>query len=81
MKKATIWKHNAIPIRRLQLEHHYSEKNSETFWAMVNSLDEPHKSELYALGVALQPLESQTLKAMHDCAPGFVAEKYWYNKP
>ncbi len=65
---------------QIQIETHYSGDNSKDFWMMVNCLNEPHRTTLYALGVALQNLEEQVLKNMHDVAPNFVARKYWFNK-
>ncbi len=65
---------------KVQLELHYSGKNSNNFWDMVNSLQEPHHTGMYNLGIALQNLEDQVLKNLNDIAPGFVAKKYWFNK-
>ena len=68
--------------KRIQLEAHYSGPNSRDFWNIVNSMpDEASRSSAYSLGVAIQNLEGQLLKQIHDeGGPGLVAEKYWFNR-
>lgn len=46
-------------------DYHYSGDNSKAFWERVNALEE-RWGELYALGVALQNLEGQVLRALVD---------------
>ena len=67
--------------KRIRLELHYSGPNSHDFWKIVNSLPETERLAAYSLGVALQNLEGQVLKHIHDHGgPGLVAERYWFNR-
>ena len=45
---------------------HYSGQASKRFWAEVGKLPPAKRKAPYALGVALQNLEHQTLKALRD---------------
>ena len=48
-------------------EPHYAGELSKDFWQVVNhEVPKDSWGELYALGVALQNLEHQVLKAMRD---------------
>lgn len=44
----------------------YSGKKSAKFWKSVNSFLPEYQRELYSLGVALQNLEHQVLKALNE---------------
>ena len=45
---------------------HYSGDASEDFWKRVNSVPASKHGECYALGCALQNLESQVLRALDN---------------
>jgi hypothetical protein len=45
-------------------DYHYSGDESKKFWKRVNSLPEPDNMVVYSLGVALQNLEEQVLRAL-----------------
>ena len=44
----------------------YSGKKSKKFWKNINSFTPEYQRELYSLGVALQNLECQVLKALNE---------------
>jgi len=55
------------------LKHRYSGEKSKPFWEFVNAAK--NKEELYALGVALQNLESFVLKQMDYHNANFVEKE------
>ena len=66
--------------RQVYLKAHYSGEESRDFWRIVNSLPDKEQHAAYSLGVALQNLEAQVLKHLHDFGgPGLVAPLYWFN--
>lgn len=67
--------------KRLQLDLHYSGELSTGFWNIVNTLPKEKRLGAYSLGVALQNLEGQVLKFIHDeGGPGLVKDGYWFNR-
>lgn len=58
------------------LKYRYSGEKSQNFWTVVNDLpDECDRREVYALGVALQNLEEQVLRALEHANKGSVKQR------
>lgn len=56
----------------MTLDYQYSGEKSTEFWDKVNSLNDSDQQELYSLGVALQNLEGQVLRALEGAKEGSV---------
>lgn len=53
-------------MERKKVTPRYSGPESASFWEAIGALPPPHYNALYQLGVALQNLEGQVLKALRD---------------
>lgn len=57
------------------MKKHYSGKASAAWWRAVERLPEPDKSAVYALGCALQELESLTARYFDEAVKALEGEE------
>ena len=55
-------------MKQNAIRPHYHGQLSKKFWRAVNSLPEPHNSELYLAGVILQEIEHKVLFLLKEHA-------------